>query len=140
MGIILWNYIDCRKLFLLDILKKLPQWLTRIYTLFLVLVSWAIFAFDSIKDGLSYIKILFGFGSNDIFNHTSLYLLYTNILLFLILIIGSTDIPKRLWKHVNNRFSKISWIAENVFLFLVVVLSIAYLVDQSYNPFLYFRF
>ncbi|MCQ4922376.1 hypothetical protein NE686_04710 [Tissierella carlieri] len=141
----LWGLFFCgilivEKLFILDLLKKLPQWLTRIYTLFLVLISWVIFAFDSITDGLNYIKILFGFGSNDIYNHTSLYLLYTNILLFLILIIGSTDIPKRLWNYVNNRFNKISWIVENIFLLAVIVLSIAYLVDQSYNPFLYFRF
>ncbi|WP_313755732.1 MBOAT family O-acyltransferase [Tissierella sp.] len=128
------------KLFILNLLEKLPQYLTRIYTLFLVLISWVIFAFDSIKDGLNYIKILFGFGSKHIFNHTSLYLLYTNILLFLILIIGSTDIPKRLWKYMNDRFNNISWIVENIFLLLVLVLSIAYLVDQSYNPFLYFRF
>jgi len=128
------------KLFLLNLLEKLPHYLTRIYTLSLVLMSWVIFAFDSIKDGLNYIKILFGFGNNPIFNHTSLYLLYTNILLFLILIIGSTDIPKRLWKYMSNRFNNKSWIIENIFLLLVLGLSIAYLVDQSYNPFLYFRF
>jgi len=128
------------KLFLLNLLEKLPHYLTRIYTLSLVLMSWVIFAFDSIKDGLNYIKILFGFGNNPIFNHTSLYLLYTNILLFLILIIGSTDIPKRLWKYMSNRFNNKLWIIENIFLLLVLGLSIAYLVDQSYNPFLYFRF
>lgn len=128
------------KLFLLNLLEKLPHYLTRIYTLSLVFMSWVIFAFDSIKDGLNYIKILFGFGNNPIFNHTSLYLLYTNILLFLILIIGSTDIPKRLWKYMSNRFNNKSWIIENIFLLLVLGLSIAYLVDQSYNPFLYFRF
>jgi len=128
------------KLFLLNLLEKLPHYLTRIYTLSLVLMSWVIFAFDSIKDGLNYIKILFGFGNNPIFNHTSLYFLYTNILLFLILIIGSTDIPKRLWKYMSNRFNNKLWIIENIFLLLVLGLSIAYLVDQSYNPFLYFRF
>ncbi|WIV13738.1 MBOAT family O-acyltransferase [Proteiniborus sp. MB09-C3] len=128
------------KLFLLNLLNRIPSCLARIYTLFLVLISWVIFAFDSIKDGLNYIRVLFGLGSVGVFNHTSLYMLYTNVLLFLILAIGSTDIPKRLWNRVNNRFNKISWVAENVFLFLVAVLSIAYLVDQSYNPFLYFRF
>ncbi len=128
------------KLFLLDLLKKVPPFVARIYTLFLVLISWVIFAFDSIKDGLNYIKILFGFGNANIFNHESLYLLYTKILLFLILAIGCTDVPKRLWTVISKRTKRVSWAMENIFLVIVVVLAIAYLVDQSYNPFLYFRF
>lgn len=128
------------KLFLLDLLKKVPPFVARVYTLFLVLISWVIFAFDSIKDGLNYIKVLFGFGNANIFNYEFLYLLYTNVLLFLILAIGSTDVPKRLWTYISKRTKRVSWAMENIFLVIVAVLAIAYLVDQSYNPFLYFRF
>lgn len=128
------------KLFLLDLLKKVPPFVARVYTLFLGLISWVIFAFDSIKDGLNYIKVLFGFGNANIFNYEFLYLLYTNVLLFLILAIGSTDVPKRLWTYISKRTKRVSWAMENIFLVIVAVLAIAYLVDQSYNPFLYFRF
>lgn len=128
------------KLFLLNILKKLPSFIGRIYSIFLILISWVIFAFDSLGSGLNYIKILFRFGDINLLDNRSLYLLYTNILLFLILTIGSTDIPKKIWNHIKNKSNKGGWIIENVFLILVFLLSIAYLVDQSYNPFLYFRF
>ncbi|WMM24485.1 MBOAT family O-acyltransferase [Tissierella sp. MB52-C2] len=128
------------KLFLLNILKKLPSFIGRIYSMFLILISWVIFAFDSLGSGLNYIKVLFRFGDINLLDNRSLYLLYTNILLFLILTIGSTDIPKKIWNHIKNESNKVGWIIENVFLILVFLLSIAYLVDQSYNPFLYFRF
>ncbi|MGN9166250.1 MBOAT family O-acyltransferase [Tissierellaceae bacterium HCP3S3_D8] len=130
------------KMFLLNVLKKFPTFLKRLYTLFLILISWVIFAFDSIKDGLNYIKALFVNENSVFLNSTSLYLLYTNILLFVILIMGSTDIPKKLWRYINHKYEEnlLSSILENIFLFSVFVLSVAYLVDQSYNPFLYFRF
>ena len=126
------------KIFMLKLLEKAPKLIQRIYTILLVLISWAIFAFDSLNEGLQYIKILFGAGDFKIYNNSSIYYLYTNILLLIILIIASTDIPKRVWGRIRGK-SK-SWILENMYLLLVFLLSIAYLVDQSYNPFLYFRF
>lgn len=126
------------KIFMLKLLEKAPKLIRRIYTILLVLVSWAIFAFDSLNEGLQYIKILFGAGNFKIYNNSSIYYLYTNIILLIILIIASTDIPKRIWRRIRGK-SK-SWILENIYLLLVFLLSIAYLVDQSYNPFLYFRF
>lgn len=127
------------KTFLLKHLEKLPSFVARIYTLLLVLFSWTIFAFDSIGDGWEYTKRLFGYGDSALFNTTSLYLLYTNMVLFLILILGSTDKPKLIWQKFRKRANK-SGAIENLFLFLVLVAAIAFLVDQSYNPFLYFRF
>lgn len=126
------------KLFLLKILEKLPSFISRIYTLLLVILSWAIFAFDSITEGFKYIKVLFGFGRVGLWNGDSIYYLYTNILLFIILIIGSTDLPKKIWSSINLRYK--TRVVENLYLIIILILSISYLVDQSYNPFLYFRF
>ena len=131
------------KLFLLDILEKIPPVFARIYSLFLVLMSWAIFAFDSLGDGLDYIKTLFGGGGLSIYNSDFIYIFYTNIFLLIILAIGSTDIPIRLWETLTKKFksrTKLLWTLENIFLLLILLMSIGYLVDQSYNPFLYFRF
>ena len=125
------------KFILSKYLEKLPSLFRRVYTLSLVLISWVIFAFDSFTDGFAYIKVLFK-SSGGLYNSNSIYLLYTNIVLFLVLIIASTNIPKTLWERVNLKFKGIT--IENVYLLLILILSIAYLVDQSYNPFLYFRF
>ena len=131
------------KLFILNFLKKMPNYISRIYTLVLVFISWVIFAFDSLLEGVNYLKILFGLSGVELMDNTTVYLLYTNILLFMILIIGSTDLPKRLWIWISVKFKNKQatiFILENLFLFSILIISIAYLVDQSYNPFLYFRF
>lgn len=146
-----WNFViwglyfgvilTLEKVFLLDILKRIPSPLSRFYSLSLILISWVIFAFDSIGEGINYIRILFGTAGFRLYNSDSLYLLYTNIFLLIILGIASTDIPKKLWSHFKNKYKEnLCWVTENVFLILILILSIAYLVDQSYNPFLYFRF
>ncbi len=126
------------KFILMKYLEKLPSFFRRLYTLSLVLISWVIFAFDSFSDGFQYIGRLFNSRSGGLLDGNSIYLLYTNIILFLVLIIASTSIPKTLWEKRNIKFKAI--IIENVYLLFILVLSIAYLVDQSYNPFLYFRF
>lgn len=131
------------KLFLLRILERLPSFLRRIYTLFIVVISWAIFAFDSLGQGLAYIGALFGKGGRILYNSHSIYLLYTNILLFLILLIASTDFPKNTWKILSRKYEDkegIIWTIENILLGAIFFMVLAYLVDQSYNPFLYFRF
>lgn len=124
-----------KKLFLLRMLGKVPKILRRIYTLVAVLISWAIFAQDEIGIGLSYIKAMFNI--NNLFDDRTIYILYTNIILLLIALIGSTEYPKIWWNRFKN---KQAWILENAYLVIILLLSTAYLVDQSYNPFLYFRF
>lgn len=146
-----WNFLmwglyfgillTIEKLFLLDILKKMPSYITRIYTLLLVLISWVIFAFDSISEGIDFLGILFGKAGLSLYNTDFLYLISTNIFLLIILIFASTDIPKRLWLNFKSKFGQgLSFTGESLLLLIALVLSVSYLVDQSYNPFLYFRF
>lgn len=126
------------KLFLSKYLERLPRFLRRIYTLSLVLISWVIFAFDSLTYGLAYLKILFNPFLNGFINSDSIYFFYTNIILFIILIVGSSAVPKNLWKkfNLNDRYM----LLENILLIFCLILTVANLVDQTYNPFLYFRF
>jgi alginate O-acetyltransferase complex protein AlgI len=139
---VMWGVYFCillllEKVFLLNLMKPFPVVLKRAYTLVLILVSWVLFAHESIPQALAYLKAMFNPG-HLLINDTTLYLLYTNALLLLIAGIGATNLPKRLWqKYASWNYF---WILENIYLVIVLMLSIAYLVDQSYNPFLYFRF
>ena len=89
----------------------------------------------------SYLGAMFGAGGS-LFDENSLYILLTNGLLFVILAVASTDIPKRLASKVLARLGDrpVSAILQNAVFAAILVLSTAYLVDASYNPFLYFRF
>ncbi|HJD23683.1 MAG TPA: MBOAT family protein [Firmicutes bacterium] len=149
-----WNFVAwglffgvllmVEKLFLLKWLEKAPGFVGRIYTMLMVILSWALFAFDSLSAGFSFIGAMFGAHGAGLFDTRSLYLLVTNGLLLLIGAVGCTDWPKRLVAKLENgalaKHSAISTACAGVVLLGISVLSVAYLVDASYNPFLYFRF
>lgn len=138
-GIYFGILLMVEKLFLLRVLERLPAAISRIYTMLIVIISWAIFAFDKLSDGISYIGWMFG-ASGILFDSKSIYLLLTNFVLLLIGCIGSTDYPKRLVSKLVVKSPKVSTCGACVILFVIAVLCVAYLVDASYNPFLYFRF
>lgn len=128
------------KLWLYQFLEKLPKVCGHIYTMVLVLISWVIFAFDSMSRGTVYIGKMFG-ADGMLFDDKALYLLGSYGLLFLILIAGCTSFPKKAACFIMEKFTNMMQpVLCNVFLLVVLVLSIAFVVDASYNPFLYFRF
>lgn len=149
-----WNFVAwglffgvllmAEKLFLLKWLEKAPGIVGRIYTMLMVILSWALFAFDSLSAGFSFIGSMFGAHGAGLFDDRSLYLLLTNGLLLFIGAVGCTNWPKRLVAKLENgvlaKRSALSTACAGVVLLAISVLSVAYLVDASYNPFLYFRF
>lgn len=148
-----WNFIVwglyfgillmVEKLFLLKYLEKLPRVFGHIYTMLLVIISWVIFAFDSLSQGIDYIKAMFGGYGAPFVDMNTMYLGYTNAVLILILIVACTDYPKKLYLKLKGFIDKhdvVAAVIENIVMITIMLLSVAYLVDASYNPFLYFRF
>ena len=129
------------KMFLLKALKKAPAIVGHIYTMFFVIISWVIFALDDMKSVTGYIGAMFGAGGA-LYDKTSLYLISTNIILLVILALASTDIPAKLGNSLVDRLGEkpLSAVVQNVVFAAVILISTAYLVDATYNPFLYFRF
>lgn len=129
------------KLFLLERLKKAPSFVGHIYTLFFVIISWVIFAIDDIGRVGGYIAAMFGAGGS-FANAESLYLLGTNALLFVILAISATPLPKLLASKLLTRLGDrpAAAILQNAVYVAVIIVSVSYLVAATYNPFLYFRF
>lgn len=128
------------KIYLKDLLKRIPTIFSHIYTLIIVMIGWIIFDMSTLSDAGHYIKIMFGLSSNIFADNMAKYILSTNFIILFLGIICST-------KLINNFINKIkSTLNENdVFLIasihlLILIISTAYLVGSSYNPFLYFRF
>lgn len=129
------------KLALLRCLKKLPAWLQHCYTLFLVVIGWVIFAQVSAGDMTTYLKALFGAGG--LADQRSLYFLLTNGILFAIMALASTKMPRRRGEALLQRLEGHPYIwllLKNGFYLAILLLSTAFLVSDTYNPFLYFRF
>ncbi|MDO4344934.1 MAG: MBOAT family O-acyltransferase [Eubacteriales bacterium] len=124
-------------------LERLPRALRCGYTLFFVILGWMIFAFDNVGAGLSYIGSMFGGYGAGFADSTTVYLLYNYAVTLVILILGATQLPKRAAAGILKRIGEQRWQATALrclFYGAVFLLSVAYLVDASYNPFLYFRF
>ena len=106
----------------------------------LVIIGWVFFASPTLSYALDYIKIMFGFGHNVIMDSAGIYYLYTNAIMFVILAICSTPIVKTALDKIvvksKSRYVNASLIAYMLILFLAT----AYLGNETYNPFLYFRF
>ena len=131
------------KFFLGKYLEKLPSVFRHIYCMFFVMLGWNLFVFDDIGAGLHYMQALFGGYGQGLLNSETIYLLYNNLILLAVLILGSTQIPKKLAQRICRAVSGnemvLIWV-KNIFYLVIFILSVAWLVDASYNPFLYFRF
>ncbi len=139
-----WNFIIwglyfavlliIEKVFILKYLNK-SKVLSHIYLLFFVLVSFVIFNAASMNEAISYVGSMFGAGEIPFLSTETLYYLRSYAVVFLIAIIGATPLPKTLANKA--KFTKF---IEPVVLVLLLTVCTAYLVDGSFNPFLYFRF
>ena len=120
----------------LKLLAKLPPLLQHAYAILLILIGWVFFAFPDFSDMWGFIQALAGVGTEPLWNTHTLYLLYTNAILLILLAAASFPPPRRL-RGLSRRVPFPLTAAGLAALFL---LSVAYLVNASYNPFLYFRF
>ena len=127
------------KIFLKKILGKLPKVICNLYTMIIVIIGWVFFDSNNLSSAVDYIKVMFGFGN---VNYDSLgkYLFSTNVLLILISIVISTNILKKIIEQIKKTFKANDLIFTVFIKTMIFIISIAYLVSETYNPFLYFRF
>ncbi len=115
-----------------------------IYTMILVTISWVIFAIEDLNAVKAYTASLIGLQNTGIANEYTWYLLSSNLVLLIICIIAATDIPAKVWGNFYNVILRdkplAGLIIENFGLLLLFIVSFAYIVASTYNPFLYFRF
>ena len=139
-----WNFIFwglyfaillvVEKVFLLKYLNKSKVW-SRFYLLFAVVISFVIFNATSMTEAFQYIGGMFGAGGIPAISAEALYYLRSYGLIFLIAAIGATPLPKL----AVTKIKAVQW-AEPAVLLILLAMVTAYLVDGSFNPFLYFRF
>lgn len=118
-------------------LDKLPSAIQHIYTLFIVAIGWGIFYFTDIKELGAFFTDLFNFG-NGLIGSQALTLLLSYLPILIAAAIASTPLASNLYNRLKD--TKLIWIAEVLFCMIILAVSTASLVNQSYNPFLYFRF
>ena len=141
----LWGLYFCfflimEKMWLLKFLDKIPRVFSHIYALVVIYFGWLLFAWEDIHGHCVYMKAMVGMAGAGVVNKESLYLLVSNVLLMVIMTIGCTSLPKYLAEKVTKRDGIGTSLCMSVYVAIILLLSIAYLVNGTYNPFLYFRF
>lgn len=141
----LWGLYFCfflimEKTWLLKLLDKIPRVFSHIYALVVIYFGWLLFAWEDIHGHRVYMKAMLGMAGAGVVNKESLYLLVSNALLMVIMTIGCTSLPKYLAEKVTKRDGIGTSLCMSVYVAIILLLSIAYLVNGTYNPFLYFRF
>ena len=143
-----WNFIlwglyfgvilILEKLFILKLLDNLPKICGHIYAIILILVGWAIFAFEDLSKVGQYIKAMFI--NTNLWDNEALYNLQNYGFLIILGIICSIPLWKKLKEKIDSKNSKILELITSFGYVIILVLSTASLVTNSFNPFLYFRF
>lgn len=130
------------KLLLTKHLEKMPSILQRIYVLFTVMISFIIFNANSIGEAWNNIIGLFGANGESLINASTVYYLKSYLVVLVIAIIGSTPLLKNIIEKLKTKTNanKIINLLEPIAMASILTIVTAYLVDNSYNPFLYFRF
>ena len=123
-------------------LKKLNGFWRRVYTLPILLISFLIF--NAVGEGqlMADLKGMFGLSGLPAWSFETGYFLRSYAILLLTAVIGATPVPKKAWERVaaSRAGAYVGLVAEPVFVLLMLLIGTAYLVDGSFNPFLYFRF
>ena len=145
-----WNFIlwglyfgvilILEKMFLLKFLEKIPAIFRHIYTIFLVLISWLIFAFEDLGKIGEYFKALFNFNYSYSYNSEGIYYLKNYAIIIIIGIILSTPIITKLLKKMETKNKLLPSLITSFIYIAIFIFSTSYLVSDSFNPFLYFRF
>ena len=145
-----WNFIVwgiyyaiiliIEKYLLKKLLNILPSFLSHIYTMFIVIIGWVFFFNEDINKALDYLKIMLSIGNISLFDNISLYYIYSSGISFIICFIFSTPLIHKILSNtiINKKYDTGLYIClTHIILFII---TISYIISDTYNPFLYFRF
>lgn len=123
------------KTFLLKLLDKLPKFVRHVYTVFIVMIGWALFYFEDTAQLGDFIKRLFTPVTAAM---TDINKILAYVPLLIVAIIASTPLGKKLYSKIKESTAKS--VVTMAGLAIMMLLCVCTLVSDSYNPFIYFRF
>lgn len=145
-----WNFIFwglyyggillLEKYYLAPVLEKSSAWVQHAYSFILVLFGWVLFFSPTLTDAFVYIGNMLGIGGHGFIDSTALYYLTGNLILLVLCTLFSTPWPWRKFRRFSLKRGTYPSVTATVVYTAILIFSVAYLVNATYNPFLYFRF
>ncbi|NLC72676.1 MAG: MBOAT family protein [Ruminococcaceae bacterium] len=136
-GIYYGILLASEKLFLLKSLERLNSTVRHIYVIFAVNLVWPLFQLNSLQAAATYTSSMFGFSPAGLYSANDIFNFKTYFAVFVVGVIACTPVSKNLFNKLPDKAKNI---LSPIFVVIILILSTAYLVDATYNPFLYFRF
>ena len=130
------------KLFFEKILNKVPRVVSTGYTIIIVLLGFVIFNANNLDETKNNLYYMFGGGDLPFTNAVTTYYLSSYLIVFVISAIAATPLMKQVVLRLGKTtyYNKLFQVLEPIVLLLLLMIVTGFLVDGSYNPFLYFRF
>lgn len=127
---------------LLKKVLKLHPHLARVYTFILIVISFVIFHFDDYHELILFLKGMFGNLTIPLVTHETIYYLRSYGVVLLVSLFAISPLGKQLVNFLAQkpRFKRVIDVLEIGYYFVLLFISVSFLVDEAYNPFLYFRF
>lgn len=132
--------IFLEKMYISKFLEKLPKGFGHVYTLILIIIGWVFFEATSLRGAMAYLSVMFGMSGNAIIDNMGIYTLRSNFLIITLAIIAATPFFKNLFKLIKEKLQLRGVAVAIVSNIIILFVSTVYLVSETYNPFLYFRF
>lgn len=142
-----WNFILWGAIFgillilekhvLLSVLERLPVMFRHLYTLTLILFSFVLFNASNLTEAVTVIRGMLGLSGIPLYSEASLYYLMSNKILLIVAMIFSTPVTKVVWNRLST--GKLGRLEPAILMMLLIAVT-GFLIDASFNPFLYFRF
>lgn len=142
-----WNFVAwgcfygilliAEKYLLKNILTKIPSFFRHAGTMLAVMLGWVLFSAESFTSAFEYIKIMFGIGENALYDSTAAYYLSSAWLSIAVMGLSAFGFFVNMPRIKKFRVNVIAMTVGYTFVFLLCVI---YLISETYNPFLYFRF
>lgn len=143
LNFLLWGlwfacFLILEKLWMTEFLTKLPRAVCHGYAMLVVLGGWVLFSMPDAGSAVSWAKAMAGMGAAGFVEKRTLYELSGNWIWLFVMAVGCTPLPAGFGKKLVSGAG--GMIRETVFYLSLFALSVAFLVNAGYNPFLYFRF
>lgn len=144
-GIFFAGWLIIEKLFLLKVLQQMPRIISHIYLIVVVLIGWVLFYFVDVNQAIQVLRVMFLFEHTALVDMKTIIYMRNNSMLFIIASICSTPLLKNLYQGtIRRRISEIGYeyghLLDALIVGIVLVVTTALLIGETYNPFLYFRF
>jgi alginate O-acetyltransferase complex protein AlgI len=126
------------------VLSHLPLAFGRLYTLFMVIIGWVFFELSSLESVGYYLSAMFGLNGAGLYDREALFMGLEYWVLFVVAIVACTPMVHRVAERMSRSVSgyglAVYRVLEKLLPACLLILSLAYIVDATFNPFLYFRF